>query len=90
MQTESSYSQVGDQTEKHSKIIAILKTAAHMEGEIAPDDSLAGLPQWDSLAVLDFMMDIEQQLCMELSPEDVYKCRTVEDIVNLIESKGQK
>ncbi len=90
MQTESSHFQISDQTEKHSKIIAILKRAAHMEGEIALDDSLAGFQQWDSLAVLDFMMDVELQLCVELSPDDLHKCRTVEDIVNLIESKGQK
>jgi acyl carrier protein len=88
VQTEFNHVQVSDHAERHEKIIAMLKEAAHTESVVALDDSLADLQQWDSLAILDFVMDAEKQFGVELSPDDVHKCKTVEDIVHLLGLKG--
>lgn len=84
MQTEVNHVQVSDQAERHNKIIAMLKEAAHMDRSIALDDALADFQQWDSLAILDFVMDAEKQFGVELSPDEVHNCKTVEDLVNLM------
>ena len=88
MQAEANHVQVSDRTERYGKIVAMLKAATHMDGDVALHDALADFQQWDSLAVLDFVMDAEKQFGVELSPDEVYKCKTVEDIIHLVELKG--
>lgn len=88
MQAEAKQFQISDRTEMHNKVIAMLKAAAHMERDIALGDTLEDFQQWDSLAILDFVMDVEKQFGVELSPDEVHKCRTVEDTIQLLEMKG--
>jgi acyl carrier protein len=88
VQAEANQVQVSDRTENHKKIIAMLKAAVHVDGNVVLDDALADFQQWDSLAILDFVMDAEKQFGVELSPDEVHKCETVEDIIHLLELKG--
>jgi acyl carrier protein len=88
VQAEANHVQVSDRTERYDKIVTMLKAVAHVDGNVACGDVLADFQQWDSLAILDFVMDAEKQFGVELSPDEVHKCKTVEDIIHLVELKG--
>jgi len=53
-------------------------------GSIAETQRLKSLMQWDSMAVVTFMVTVDEHLGKSISPEEVEKCETVADLLNLL------
>jgi acyl carrier protein len=56
-------------------------------GSLIGDEKLYNLAAWDSLAVLGFIAFTNKQYDITLSANDINKAETINDLVNLIESK---
>jgi acyl carrier protein len=56
------------------------------EDEVTPDSSFIEDLGADSLDIVELVMALEEEYDMEISDEDAEKIRTVQDVVNYIES----
>ena len=52
-------------------------------GSLSLEHPLASLARWDSLAVIDFMAMADEKLGVEVSPNALTLCRTVDDLAAL-------
>jgi len=53
-------------------------------GSILETQTLKSLKQWDSMALVTFMVTVDGQLGSSISPEGIVKCETVGDLLNLL------
>lgn len=53
------------------------------EGTLDSSDVLSSLDGWGSLAVLSFIALVDKKLGVRLEAQQVYRCRTVEDLCML-------
>jgi acyl carrier protein len=56
-------------------------------GSIDESQNLKSLKQWDSMAVVTFMVTVDEHLGSPMSPEDLEKCETVSDLLALLEQR---
>lgn len=56
------------------------------EGEVTPEASFIDDLGADSLDIVELVMALEEEYDMEISDEEAEKIRTVQDVVNYIES----
>jgi acyl carrier protein len=54
---------------------------------VSPDVPLSGLPQWDSLAILLVISHFEHAYKMTVIGREIRQCKTIRELVNLIETK---
>ena len=54
------------------------------DGTVTGDRPLSSLRQWDSLAVLDFMMLASSDFGVEVEPAEIAPCRTFGDLGDLV------
>ena len=54
---------------------------------VSPDAPLSGLPQWDSLAILLVISHFEHAYKMTVTGREIRQCKTIRELVNLIETK---
>jgi acyl carrier protein len=59
------------------------------EGEVTPDASFIEDLGADSLDIVELVMALEEEYDMEITDEEAEKIRTVQDVVNYIESHKQ-
>jgi acyl carrier protein len=59
------------------------------EDEVAPDASFIEDLGADSLDIVELVMALEEEYDMEITDEEAEKIRTVQDVVNYIESHKQ-
>ncbi|HEX7409968.1 MAG TPA: acyl carrier protein [Candidatus Binatia bacterium] len=59
------------------------------EDEVTPDASFIEDLGADSLDIVELVMALEEEYDMEISDEEAEKIRTVQDVVNYIESHKQ-
>jgi acyl carrier protein len=59
------------------------------EDEVTPDASFIEDLGADSLDIVELVMALEEQYDMEITDEEAEKIRTVQDVVNYIESHKQ-
>ena len=57
------------------------------EGSIKSEDALTNLKGWDSLAILVFMSMVDEEFGVTLSPQNLARSRTVEDLMHLLGNK---
>lgn len=57
-------------------------------GSIEEKQKLKSLRQWDSMAVITFMVAVDQHLGSSISPEEIEKCETVADLLALLGEKA--
>lgn len=58
----------------------LLETDAPLEGP----ELLADLGSWDSVAVISFMAMVDDRWSVTLTPNDIYACKTVDELVALV------
>ena len=56
-------------------------------GSLTGNESLENLKDWDSLAVVVFMTQVDEQFSVCLSGDDVVRCKTVNDLSGLLVSQ---
>lgn len=56
-------------------------------GTLTGTEELSDLDSWDSLAVLGFIAAVDKEFNLVLSPDDINKARTVDELVDLLISK---
>ena len=54
-------------------------------GTITGDEVLQDIEEWDSLTLLEFIALVDKEFGVTLSPENIKKAQTVNDLVNLLE-----
>ena len=59
------------------------------EGDVTPDASFIEDLGADSLDIVELVMALEEEYDVEISDEEAEKIRTVQDVVNYIESHKQ-
>ena len=59
------------------------------EDEVTPDASFIEYLGADSLDIVELVMALEEEYDMEITDEEAEKIRTVQDVVNYIESHKQ-
>lgn len=57
------------------------------DGTIQPETLLNDIEEWDSLAVVAFLAFSDRELGLHVNPEQVKRCETIQDIMNLVSSK---
>lgn len=57
------------------------------EEKVKMEDDLRDDLQFDSLDCIEAIMDIEQEFGITIPDEEAEKCRIVQDVVSLVESK---
>ena len=57
------------------------------EGEIGPDTSAADIEQWDSLANVQLMVMIEQELGIRFDTEEIASLNNVGELAELVRTK---
>jgi acyl carrier protein len=72
-------------TDARQRLLAMIEEFAKMApNSLTGAEQLIDLAQWDSLAALDFVLEVETQFGLQVSSEDFASCTTVEDLVNVV------
>jgi acyl carrier protein len=50
-------------------------------GEISKEDALTAIPGWDSLTFLGLIALIDERYGFTISPDEVLKCATINDLI---------
>jgi acyl carrier protein len=58
-------------------------------GSLTGNESLEALKDWDSLAVVVFIAQADDHFSISLSGDDILRCRTVNDLSGLLETRVQ-
>lgn len=58
-------------------------------GTMAPGKALSDIPQWDSVAVVEFQALLDEKLGLEVQPQLITTCVTVSDLIDLAQAKLQ-
>lgn len=53
------------------------------------EESLSDLSPWDSLAVLGFIALVDKEFNISLSPADIGKAKTINELIDLLGEKVQ-
>ena len=53
-------------------------------GSLKGDEVLANIPQWDSMRVLSFIVQVEEQFHLVIDGSAVAKAKTVNDLLGLV------
>jgi len=69
--------------ERVTNCVAIL--AGFKPGEVRPDDELEGRLNMDSIDKIELVMALEEEFEVEIADEDAEACKTVADVVALVE-----
>ncbi len=70
--------------EKNS-LLPIIETIIKLpRGVIKETDLMADFGGWDSLAVLEFITEVDKNFGVILSPSEIYKAKTVIDLLSLV------
>ncbi len=56
---------------------------------VTPDTVRDDIPAWDSLGVLTLMADLDSQLGIQLSDDEVQGMKSVKDILNILQRNGK-
>lgn len=57
------------------------------EGTFADGAALSSIPEWDSLGIVEFQAYADEEFGLELAPEKINACETVDDLVGLVAAK---
>jgi acyl carrier protein len=74
---------------KRSTLEALEELLRLPGGSLKGSERLTDLNQWDSLAMIEFVAMVDERFGIEILPEDVRKCRTVDDLAETVSSQIQ-
>jgi acyl carrier protein len=73
----------------YERLVSLLSIQTGLESnEITPDKNLKDDLNIDSLDIVEFIMDLEEEFDIKIESEDTEHLRTVGDFVALIENKN--
>jgi acyl carrier protein len=58
-------------------------------GSLKGKEQLKDLNQWDSLAMVEFVAMVDERFGIDILPEDVRECRTIDDLAETVASQIQ-
>jgi len=71
-----------------SEFLRVLEEELALEpGAIHGDESLREVEWWDSMAALQFMALADEQLQVRVTADQLAKCKTVPDLLNILGNK---
>jgi len=73
-----------------SELIEKLKETFQSEKELTEDIALADIEEWDSLAVLSIISLYDTLFSKILEGEDIVNCKTVSDLLALVNDQLEK
>jgi acyl carrier protein len=73
---------------KESFLSSFCKLLELNSNSIKGDDLLASIPSWDSLTMLGLIVYADQNFGIILSPDDIHKAKTVNDLYALLSKKS--
>lgn len=69
-------------------VINIISTILQVPAEqITMESGIGDFPKWDSLAQINILQEIQDELDVEFDPEEIIELENVEDIIRLAEEK---
>jgi acyl carrier protein len=74
-------------TDDLKKINAIFKTVFNKTMDISPKTSKNDVAEWDSLNHLSLILELESEFQLGLTPDEIETIKSVEDILNAIQSR---
>jgi acyl carrier protein len=66
----------------------IFRSAFSSEITIKQDSSKENLPDWDSINHLNLIVELEDRLSIQFTPEEIESLKSVEVILNIIQKKS--
>jgi acyl carrier protein len=84
-------SKAKDIQKSHEKFLALLEELLELEqGSIKVSDQLNQLEDWDSLAVISLLVEVDKHFGITLEPEKVVASQTINDLIKLLPSQFSK
>jgi acyl carrier protein len=74
---------------KRSTLEALEELLQLPSGSLKGKEKLTDYNQWDSLAMIEFVAMVDERFGIDIYPEDVRRCRTVDDLVEAVSSQIQ-
>jgi acyl carrier protein len=70
------------------EFLRALEQALMLDAErLQPGVALAEVPEWDSLGVVEFQSLVDESFGIEMQPERIISCNSVDDLVALVAEK---
>ena len=71
------------------RLVDILTDVFRIRGDAVRDDmQLDGLEIWDSLKQMEFVLTVERVFAIQLSPQEIFAMRRVDEVRRILRSKG--
>ncbi len=71
-------------TLQDEQIISVIEhVASAPKGSVAQETILKSIPGWDSMAALEFLIQLDDEWGIHIPGEDLVSCKTVADLVQM-------
>ena len=76
--------------DRHRLLLDLDERLELTPGTLTGAEELDGLASWDSLAMMNFIALASDRFELTLSPRQIGPCRTIDDLVRLVDAKIER
>lgn len=70
--------------EKRKELLLVLEELFYLQpGTLTGKEALKDFSYWDSMATLSFMSALDEKFGVQAAPDDIVKCKTIDDLISL-------